>query len=342
MAIGAILILLVAGGVAAWIYQLIQGMDVTGLNQQIVWGFYIAAFFTAAGAGAGLLVLTGFSEFVPLLPRTVRSQALALSLVSFVAAGILIMMDVGSPLQAWRIITSLRLTSFLTWDFWMLALAGVVTLLYLWRARGAAPSTTFPALGIIAIIAAAALVLMESWMLATMVAHPLWNDGLTVFRFALAATAGGLALATFLSPQKNQAVRRWLAAILGLNLFLLLAEVITPLLAATVQEATYVDQLLVGVAAPPFWFHLLAGLTLPLVLLALNTAPRLAGALVLAGILAEKTWMLVAGQAEPWLPLPTGAYFPTWVEFLAVLGVVALTALLYMVVTRSRRSALQA
>ena len=66
-------ILLALAGIVAWIYQLIVGMQATGLGQQIVWGLYISAFFTAVGAGAALLALTGVSEFVPLFQATNRA-----------------------------------------------------------------------------------------------------------------------------------------------------------------------------------------------------------------------------------------------------------------------------
>ena len=61
-------------GLAAWIYQLIAGMEVTGLGQQVVWGAYIAAFFTAAGAGAGLLALAGVNAYRPRVPRYAAPQ----------------------------------------------------------------------------------------------------------------------------------------------------------------------------------------------------------------------------------------------------------------------------
>ena len=57
------------GGIAlSWGLQLAQGMGITGLGEQVVWGLYIAGFFTAMGAGAALVVLTAMSEFTPLLP----------------------------------------------------------------------------------------------------------------------------------------------------------------------------------------------------------------------------------------------------------------------------------
>ena len=90
-----IAILLALIGIGAWVYQLVAGMKVTGLGHQIVWGLYIAAFFTAVGAGAGVLVLTGVSEYVPLIPAVERVRVLYLSLASLVVGGLLITLDVG-------------------------------------------------------------------------------------------------------------------------------------------------------------------------------------------------------------------------------------------------------
>jgi molybdopterin-containing oxidoreductase family membrane subunit len=61
-------------------------------------------------------------------------------------------------------------------------------------------------------------------------------------------------------------------------------------------------------------------------------------ALAIFGVLVEKTWLLAAGQAQPWLDLPGGAYFPTWVEILSVLGMVALGVILYLILVRFARN----
>jgi hypothetical protein len=44
----------------------------------------------------------------------------------------------------------------------------------------------------------------------------------------------------------------------------------------------------------------------------------------------QKLWLLVAGQAVPWLALPAGRYWPTWVEVVGLLGAAALLAGLYL------------
>jgi Ni/Fe-hydrogenase subunit HybB-like protein len=44
--------------------------------------------------------------------------------------------------------------------------------------------------------------------------------------------------------------------------------------------------------------------------------------------------VLVAGQEKPWLEIASGSYFPSWVEFLVVIGIVALGALIYTVLLK--------
>ena len=121
LAAWVILVVLAAAGIAAWIYQLFQGIHVTSLGQQIVWGLYIAGFFTVAGAGAGLMTLVGMSEFRELMPRITHPKLLVAALAAFVSSGVLILVDVTAPGALWRLITALRFSAPETLDFWALA-----------------------------------------------------------------------------------------------------------------------------------------------------------------------------------------------------------------------------
>ena len=225
--------ILAVAGLAAWIYQFNQGMRVTGLGQQVVWGLYIAGFFTAMGAGAGLLGLVGLSEYRPLLGPSGRTRALVLALAAFIAAGVLIMMDLGNPVQVWRLVIGLRFSSMMTWDFWLLAIAGVVTLVYLLAARGGQAQKGLGALGL---LAAVLVVVVEGWMLSNLSARPLWGSGLTVLTFLLGAAITGLSLALLLQPEVTQ-LRAWLGFALGLSLVFVLAEVLTGLLSGEISHS---------------------------------------------------------------------------------------------------------
>jgi len=322
-------IVLAVAGIAAWIYQLLQGMQVTALGQQVVWGLYIAGFFTAVGAGAGLLALTGLSEFSPLTPIAYRPRLLILALTSFIIGGLFITLDLGSPLTLWRLIIGFRFSSLMTWDFWLLVIATVVTLAYLWVGRGAQAQKGLGALGV---LSALAVVVVEGWMLSVLSARPMWSGGLVVVSFLLGATIAGLSLALIggISVEK---VRGWLIAALVLNLVLVLSEVLTGLLSADPRTAEEMRLLVAGSDAPVFWFHLLVGLVLPLALLVMNSGLKWAAALAVLGVVAEKVWLLSAGQAKPWLDLPEASYFPSWVEWVAFVGLLALGVLVYLGIT---------
>jgi dimethyl sulfoxide reductase membrane subunit len=320
-------IVLALAGIGAWVYQLIVGMQTTGLGQQIVWGLYISAFFTAIGAGAALLVLTGVSEFVPFYAGTSRARNLALSLTSFIIAALLIALDVGSPLRLWRVITAFRFSSGMVWDFWLLIAAGVVALIYLLAVKGRKPQK---ALAIIGIVAGVAVVVAESWMLATEAvhAHPMWGSAFTVITFLLGAAIAGMSIA-LVAGTSEPYVRGWLTAALWLNLALVVLEVLTGL----VGESNEVGLALIGFAAPVFWLQIIVGLLLPIVLLTRKTYLWLAGILAVFGVVAERVWTLAAGQAIPRLDLPQGTYFPSLVELIAVIGMIALGMLIYRLLT---------
>ena len=316
-------ILLALAGIGAWIYQLVAGMQTTGLGEQIVWGLYISAFFTAVGAGAGLLALTGVSEFIPLFPVASRARNLVLALTSFIIAALLIAIDVGNPVQIWRVITAFRFSSSMVWDFWLLIVGGVVALIYLLVAKAAKPQKVLAVLGI---VAAVAVVVTESWMLSMEAAHahPLWGSGLIVINFLIGAVIAGMSIAV-VAGSSDPRVLNWLQIALWLSLAFVFLETVTSL----VSESSEIGMILTGFAAPAFWLQVIVGLLLPIVLLVRKTYLWLAGILAVFGVVAERLWALSAGQAIPTLPLPQGVYFPSWVELISVIGIIALGILVY-------------
>ena len=314
-------LILAVVGIGAWVYQLTAGMQVTGLGNQIVWGLYIAAFFTAVGTGAGLLVLTGVSEYLPVIPSEKRVRTLYLSFSSLVVGGLLITLDVGNPVQIWRIVTAFKFSSMMTWDFWLLAIAAVVVLVYLLAARGNKVQKVW---GMLGILAGMVVVIVEGWMLSAQAAHPMWGSGLTVLTFLLGAGIAGISVA-LLGDMTNEKLLGWLKVALGLSLLFAVVEVLTGLVGGEEE----IRLVLTGFAAPAFWLQLVVGLLVPMALLARKTSVGLAAILAVFGVLAEKVWMLAAGSAVPWMPGQQGVYSPSWVEIVAVIGMVAIGVLIY-------------
>jgi len=268
-------VVLALAGIGAWIYQLVAGMQATGLGQQIVWGLYIAAFFTAVGAGAALLAVTGVSEYLPLLGGVTRGRLLVLALASFIIGALLIALDVGSPFRLWRVITSFRFSSMMTWDFWLLVVAGVIALVYLLAVKG---GKVQKGLSVLAVLAGVLVVMAEGWMLSKMAAHPMWGSGLTVVSFLVGAVIAGLSLA-LVAGWGDEKLQSWLKIALWVGLGLVLVEVLTSL----VGGGEEVGLILGGFAAPAFWWQVIVGLLVPIVLLVRKRYLWLAGVLALSG-----------------------------------------------------------
>ncbi len=317
----------------SWGMQLSQGMGITGLGAQVVWGLYIAGFFTAMGAGAALVALTVISEFVPLLPLAKRRNALLLALAGFAVGGLLIAMDVGNPVNLFRIITAGRFTSLMTWDFLALVVTGVLTLVYLFAAWKQDKSTAGTrTLGVLAAIAATLLVVVEGWMLATLSSRPLWAGGLTVVNFLVMALVAGLALSIMAWKEAAAKLTGFLATGLWITLGLLLIELLTVLIDNTVRPYPDVTLSLTGNLGGMLQIYFIIGLVLPLAILYWRKdtlSVQIAAGLALVGVLAEKVWLLAAGQALPWLQQAQGNYAPSFIEMLGIVGAAALAILIY-------------
>ena len=75
--LAAILAVVVAVGVGCWVYQLIFGLTVTGMNNGTSWGLYITNFMFFVGLSAGgLIVAEGTPEEVAAVPESFTGQYL--------------------------------------------------------------------------------------------------------------------------------------------------------------------------------------------------------------------------------------------------------------------------
>jgi molybdopterin-containing oxidoreductase family membrane subunit len=324
----AVLALLVVAGIVAWSYQLTQGLSVTGIGQEVVWGLYIATFFLLAGAASGCLFLAalGGAGLVPALTPH-RASLLLAAVAGYISAGVVILMDIGHPERVLQFLTSPRFGSPFVWDFYVLALGVVVAGVYLFYAPGW--------MAWVAALVAPAVVITEGLLLSVTGARPLWSSPLTPALFGVEALITGASVAYLLLPDEK--ARAFAAAILRFSLPALLVlwfvEAVTELYGGEIGAQEAMRLLLWGALAAFFWAQV-AGILLALILLALGGASRLlagtAAGLALAGVLLAKVNLLVAGQTYGLEGAPA-TYLPTVVEAGSVIGVLALAALLYVV-----------
>ncbi len=322
--------LLVVIGIASWVYQLTQGMSVTGISQEIVWGVYIALFFLLVGLAGGLVILATLADLkvIPGL-QVYRRKLLLGALSTYIAAGFMILMDIGKPARVLNMIFSANISSPFVWDFAALALSVILAAAYLYAGP---KSKMFSALvGFVA----AMVIVVEGWILSMSAGEAVWHGGMVPLTFLVEGLIAATALTLIFTADSQ--LGNWLRVSL---LVLLPALVVFNLLemAAVVYvgepEAQAATALIwTGDLAIMFWGQMLLGILLPFVLLAWANKSRgliqVASILAIAGIFVTKLGILISGQAIPFM-LEPASYLPTLVEVGVVLGILGLIGLLYL------------
>jgi molybdopterin-containing oxidoreductase family membrane subunit len=317
-------------GIVAWIIQLTQGFGVLGLGQAVTWGTYIAAFFLLVGAGSGLVLLASLGDLgvLPVL-KGMRSSLLLGAVGAFAAGAFMIILDVGKPERVLYMLTSPNFKSMFVWDFYTLVVSGVLALVYFYL------GPKIKALPWIAAIAAAAVVVIEGFILSVSAATPMWHGAIVPALFLIEGliTAIGIVLAVM----NVQVIGRILAALLAVVFALTLIEFVSVSYGGDPDIAANYNLLVAGNLAPLFWGQLLLGVVVPFVLLVWfsqnRTAVVAAAVLAILGVFVAKLDLLVAGQAVPFLGQPT-AYAPTLVEVGGVLGGLGLAGLVFVLAKR--------
>ena len=322
---------LVVVGIAAWVVQLTQGFAVLGVTATVSWGVYIAAFFTLAGTGSGLIILAAAADLGwRATLQGQRRMLLTAAVGCFIAAGFMILMDIGRPDRVLNMVFLPNFGSMFVWDFYALALSVVLALVYLYL--GPVGKWLPWAAGIVA----AAVVVVEAWILASSAGTVLWHSSLVPVIFLVEGLVTALALIV-LARNKAAAEARLLAVLLISLVVLSLIELFTLTNAGDPDLVEGVELMLSGSLAVVYWGQLLLGLALPFVLLvwfgANRTAVMAAAVLAIVGVFVAKLVLLVAGQALPFMGAQA-SYVPSLVELAAVLGMVGLAGLVYLLVNR--------
>ena len=223
---------------------------------------------------------------------------------------------------------------------------------------------------ILAWIALPAAVLVHSitaWIFGLQISRGFWYSAIMPPLFISSALVSGLALVTIVAFVVRRSGRvsfgddlgsflgGLLAVFLAVEAFLVLCEVLAGYYPGIPTDA--VHQLFTGRYAPGFSVEIIVGLILPFILLAVAAWRRrpqvvvIASVLALIGIFVHRANLIVIGlgkapiQLAPGTPLgtpqtdgssfaTTSVYFPSITEFLIVIGILALSALLFTLAMR--------
>ncbi len=384
------LVVLILIGLAVWIYQLGQGLQITHMRDNVIWGLYIITFMFFVGLSAGGLIVASagrlfdVQRFAPIVRLAVVEAT-----VTIATAALLIIPDLGHPQRIFNLLFHAHWLSPMIWDVTVILIYLVLSLIYLWlyTRRDLAARGSWMALGtkdtsdaarahdyhltyILAWIALPAAVLVHSitaWIFGLQISRGFWYSAIMPPLFISSALVSGLALVVILAFVVRRTGRisfgddlgsflgGLLAVFLAVEAFLLLSEVLAGYYPGIPTDA--VHQLFSGRYAPGFAVEVVVGIVIPFVLLAVAAWRRrpqvvvVAAVLALIGIFVHRANLIVIGLGKDPIPLPPGTplgtpqangssfaassvYFPSVWEFLIVLGIVALSALVFTLAVR--------
>ena len=342
--IGALLAVMGLGA-AAFVYQFVNGLSVTGMRNTVMWGQYILFFMFFVGLSAGGLIvasagrLFGVKAFKPITRVAVLEATIAVIL-----AATFILPDLGRPERVVNILLYFNPTSPMVWDIAIVTLYAAMSAFYVWlyaRAdlarRGswlAFGTGTSPGAiareervkSVMAWVALPAAIMLHSitaWIFGLQISRGFWYTSIMAPMFIASALVSGMGLVIILSLVLRRLGRlvfedglvSMLGGLLGVFIsveaFLLLAEYLTATYPGA-PESRAAARMLSGPYLPLFLFEVGVGLALPFAILAtrrLRTSPRwvaAAAAIAIVGIFVHRLNLILNGLSYPNIALPPG------------------------------------
>jgi Ni/Fe-hydrogenase subunit HybB-like protein len=354
-------------GAGFYIIQLRDGLIITGMSDQVSWGFYIANFTFMVGIAAAsvLLVIPSYIFHRDDVKKVVLiGEALAVAAV--ITAILLVVVDLARPDRFWHIIPFIGKfnlpMSLLAWD--VVVLYGYLFLnlfipfyILFKHYRGQQPSLKhyFPFI-VITIFWAISIHTVTAFLFSASSARPFWHTSLLGPRFIASAFVSGPALiiVSFLVIRKywnfqiRQAVIDMLAVILMfalyISLFFVLVELFTDFYNES-EHAASVRYLFFGLhgfngLVPWIWFAMIINVT-AVVILSFEKLRKDMRYLVVACVLSFTGIWIEKGMGfviPGFIPTPLGEIFefsPTFPEVMITLACWAIGALTFTLLARA-------
>jgi len=353
-------------GVFAYARQIDQGLITTAMRDQVSWGFYIAnfTFLVGVAAAAVLLVIPAYVyHFKPIKEIVLFGEMLAVTAI--VMCILFIMVDLGQPSRVWHLLPVVGLMNFpsslLAWDVIVLNGYLVINLLMvIYALRRLATGREYRLTLILPLILlsipwAISIHTVTAFLYNGFPARPFWNASILAPRFLASAFCSGPALMLIILQVIRKVSRvevddkaifkisELIAYTMGLNLFLLGAEVFKEFYSGSVHMAP-LQYLFFGLhgktgLVPWTWIALAFNVTAFVIFLVPRarenfTALNAGAVLIIVGVYIEKGLGLVIPGFIPDTLGEIYEYWPTRTEILITIGIWAFGALLYTILTK--------
>jgi molybdopterin-containing oxidoreductase family membrane subunit len=258
------LLVVIGAGVASWFWQFNEGLTITGLSRDVVWGLYIAQFTFLVGvaASAVMVVLPYYlHNYKAFGKMTILGEFLAISAV--IMCMLFIFVDMGMPNRILNVFLHPTPHSMMFWD--TVALGGYLLLnivishftLAAERREEPPPRWLKPVI-LLSIPWAVSIHTVTAFLYAGLAARPFWMTAILAPRFLASAFAAGPALLILLAffvrristfdpgRQAIDTLGKIVAYAMTINVFFVLMEVFTAVYSDIPEHLTHFKFLFVG------------------------------------------------------------------------------------------------
>lgn len=360
------LLAIIALGVSAYLRQFDRGLIVTALRDQVSWGFYIAnfTFLVGVAAAAVLLVIPAYLyNFKPIKEIVLFGEMLAIAAV--IMCVLFVVIDMGQPLRVWHLLPLVGTMNFpsslLVWDVIVLnGYLAINVLLVLYALIRLAAGKEYNLALIMPLILlsipwAISIHTVTAFLYNGLAARPFWNASILAPRFLASAFCSGPAIMLILLQLirkftkveiDNRAISKiaeLVAYAMGINLFLLGAEIFKEFYSGTIHAAP-LEYLYYGLhgktqLVPWMWTALALNITAFFIFLIPSWREKLpllnlGAILIIVGVYIEKGLGLIVPGFIPDALGEIYEYWPSSTEGMIAAGIWALGALLYTIMLK--------
>lgn len=303
MTVSLVLILV---GLGFYVNQLVNGLQVTGMNNLVSWGLYIITFAFLVGLSAGGLIISSSAYIFKVEKlKKIAPVGVVVAVACIIGAGLMIMADVGHPERVLNIIFSKSFTSPIKWDFLVIGIYLLIGLYECWiffsskwkletekKREGVFAKAAIYSLPVALLVHS-----ITAWIFGLQAGRPFWNNGLMAIIFISSAIVSGLGLLLLIAylgrrigipglDEENVGIlSKILVGFILFDLFLFFSELFTLAYAGGTAPAEAAALILTGKFAPLLWFEIIVGMLLPLFILANKNTRKLPGLVGLSGLL---------------------------------------------------------
>lgn len=241
----ACLLAVIGIAAGAYIYQVTQGLVVTGMSRDVSWGFYIAQFTYLVGVAASAVMLVipaYFHGFKPFKKMLILGEFLAIAAV--IMCMLFIVADLGQPQRVLNVILHPSPRSIMFWDMCVLNGYLILNLLVGWvglecEKNGLEPPKWIKTLVYVSAIWAFSIHTVTAFLYAGLPGRHYWLTAVLAARFLASAFCSGPAILLLMAlvlrrltgfDPGRQAIRTLSLIItyaMAVNVFFFLLEVFT-------------------------------------------------------------------------------------------------------------------